>query len=48
MPELAMTTADALDRPAMRSQGGLVKIWVAIATNTSESALFSQWIPVSP
>ena len=36
------------DDPLLVSPGGLVKIWVAIATNTSESALFAQWIPVSP
>jgi hypothetical protein len=34
--------------PLLVSPGGLVKIWVAIATSTSESALFAQWVPASP
>ncbi len=34
--------------PLLVGPGGLVKLWVAIATDTSESALFAQWIPVSP
>ncbi len=34
--------------PLLVGQGGLVKVWVALAGDTTESALFAQWIPTAP
>ena len=36
------------DDPPLVSPGGLVKLWLALPTATSESALLAQWIPISP